>query len=82
MIPEGQEVALGADSYRQVLTEAEVVTSGPELEMVRRVGRRIAAVSHRPDYEWEFNLIRADDTANAFCLPGGKVAELHRNVAG
>lgn len=74
LIPEGQEVALGADSYRQVLAESEVVTSGPELEMVRRVGRRVAAVSHKPNYEWEFNLIRADDTPNAFCLPGGKVA--------
>jgi predicted Zn-dependent protease len=42
--------------------------------MVRRVGRRIAAVSHKPKYDWEFNLIRDDKTANAFCLPGGKVA--------
>ena len=74
VIPEGQELALGADSYQQVLNESNVVTSGPELEMVRRVGRRIAAVSDKPNYEWEFNLIRADDTPNAFCLPGGKVA--------
>jgi predicted Zn-dependent protease len=74
LIPEGQELALGADSYRQVLSESEVIPSGPEVEMVRRVGQRIAAVSDKPGYDWEFNLIRADDTANAFCLPGGKVA--------
>jgi predicted Zn-dependent protease len=73
LIPEGQELALGADAYNQVLSESELVTSGDDLEMVRRAGRRIAAVSHRPDYEWEFNLIR-EDQANAFCLPGGKVA--------
>lgn len=74
IIPEGQELALGIDSYKQVLAESEVVTSGPQLEMVRRVGGRIAAVSDRPNYEWEFNLLKDDKTVNAFCLPGGKVA--------
>lgn len=74
MIPESQELALGIDSYKQVLAESEVVTSGSELEMVRRVGNRIARASDRPNYEWEFNLIKDDKTVNAFCLPGGKVA--------
>ncbi len=74
LIPESQELALGLDSYQQVLAGAELVTSGPDLEMVRRVGGRIAAVSDRPDFQWEFNLIRDDAMINAFCLPGGKVA--------
>jgi len=74
LIPEGEELALGADSYRQVLSGADVVASGSDLEMVRRVGERLAAVSNRPDYQWEFNLIRDDAVVNAFCLPGGKVA--------
>ena len=74
VIPESQELALGVDSYRQVLAESEVVSSGAESQMVKRVGQRIAAVSHKPGYDWEFNLIKADDTPNAFCLPGGKVA--------
>ncbi|MFH1279370.1 MAG: M48 family metallopeptidase [Candidatus Eisenbacteria bacterium] len=74
LIPESQEVALGLDSYRQVLSESEVVESGPELALVRSVGARIAAASDRPDYDWEFNLIKEDKTVNAFCLPGGKVA--------
>lgn len=74
LIPEAQTIALGADAYREVLAESDLVRSGPELEMVRRAGRRIAEVSHQPGYEWEFNLIRDDEMANAFCLPGGKVA--------
>lgn len=74
LIPESEETALGLDSYKQVLAESKVVSSGPELEMVRRAGTRIAAISHRPDYQWEFNLIKDDETVNAFCLPGGKVA--------
>lgn len=74
IIPVGQELALGADSYRQVLSESDVVTSGPDFEMVRRVGGKIAAISHEPGYEWEFNLVRDDEMVNAWCLPGGKVA--------
>jgi predicted Zn-dependent protease len=41
--------------------------------MVQRVGQRIAAVSGRPDYQWEFKLF-ASPEQNALCLPGGKVA--------
>lgn len=74
LIPEEQELALGLDSYQQVLAGADLVRSGPDLEMVQRVGARIAEVSHRPDFQWEFNLIRDDAMVNAFCLPGGKVA--------
>ncbi len=40
---------------------------------VKRVGERLAAVSGRTDYQWEFHVI-ASETPNAFCLPGGKVA--------
>ncbi len=74
LIPEGEELSLGSDSYKQVLSTSEIVTSGPDVEMVRRVGERIAKVCDRPDYAWEFNLIKNDTTVNAFCLPGGKVA--------
>jgi predicted Zn-dependent protease len=41
--------------------------------MVRRVGQRIAEAAQRPDYQWEFRVIEKD-VANAFALPGGKVA--------
>lgn len=74
IIPEGEELALGLDSYRQILSESELVTSGPQLELVRKIGTRIAAASDRPKYDWEFNLIKDDKMVNAFCLPGGKVA--------
>lgn len=74
LIPESQAIALGADAYQQALADAEVLRSGPEYEMVNRVGRRIAAVSGRPDYDWEFSVIDDDETVNAFALPGGKVA--------
>jgi predicted Zn-dependent protease len=74
LIPESQAVALGSDAYREVLASAKVVRSGPDYERVLTIGRRIAAVSDRPNYEWEFALLDEPETVNAFCLPGGKVA--------
>jgi metalloendopeptidase OMA1, mitochondrial len=37
------------------------------------VGRRIAEATDKTDSQWEFKVIE-DNQANAFCLPGGKVA--------
>jgi metalloendopeptidase OMA1, mitochondrial len=68
-----EEAALGLSSYREILGQARVVESGPEVEMVQRIGRQLAKVSDDPGFEWEFNLID-DPQVNAFCLPGGKVA--------
>ena len=42
-------------------------------QLLDRVGQRIAIVSGRPDYEWEFTLL-SGSKAEAFCLPGGKMA--------
>lgn len=74
VIPESEEMALGADSYKKVLSSSKIEDTGPEVDMVRRVGQRIAAVAEKPEFKWEFNLIKNDSTINAFCLPGGKVA--------
>ena len=68
-----QEAALGLESYRQILGQSQLVAGGAEVETIREIGRRLAAVSDDPGFEWEFNLI-ASDQANAFALPGGKVA--------
>lgn len=68
-----EEAQLGAEAYAQAIAEYPVVTGTPAAAMVERVGRRIAAASGI-DFDWEFKLLKADDTVNAFCLPGGKVA--------
>lgn len=74
LIPESQEIALGLTSYQQILSESKLSDDPEKVAMLRRVGEKIAAVADRPDYEWEFNLIEDDKQANAFALPGGKVA--------
>ncbi len=74
LVPEQQEMALGLEAYQQILAE-EQISQDPEINaMVKRVGSRIAAVADQPDYNWEFTVIEEDQTANAFALPGGKVA--------
>ncbi len=73
-ISEEKEIEMGTSAYRELLRKAPV-SEDPELnEMVNRVGMRIAAVANKPEYQWEFAIIRDDRTINAFALPGGKVA--------
>lgn len=69
------EANLGLQSFQQVLAQSDVVKSGPEVEQVTRVARRLAAAtgSDSTNYEWAVSVIRSP-MANAFCLPGGKIA--------
>ena len=73
LLSEPEEVQLGLTAYREILSQ-ENISQEPQVNaLVQRVGRRIAAVSNRPDYQWEFRVIDKNE-ANAFALPGGKVA--------
>jgi len=73
VMSEEKENAMGLTAYEEVLKEEPITKNETAAEMVRRVGKRIAAVADRPDFQWDFNLIESK-TQNAFCLPGGKVA--------
>src|SRR5215831_6106560 len=70
---EADEAKLGADAYKEETTKYTEIRTGPQFDMVQRVGRRIADATGKK-YDWEFKLLKADDVVNAFCLPGGKVA--------
>ncbi|NOX53341.1 MAG: M48 family metallopeptidase, partial [Planctomycetes bacterium] len=73
LVPESQEIAMGETAYQEILQEQPLSKDARAAAVVERVGRRIAAVADRPDYQWEFRVL-ASDVPNAFCLPGGKVA--------
>ncbi len=73
IIPESQEITLGVQAYEKTLAEEAMSENRQLIEMVNRVGQRIAAAADKPEYDWEFRVI-ASDTMNAFALPGGKVA--------
>lgn len=69
-----QEKALGLQSYQQILSESQVLRSGQSVDLVREIGHRLSKViENDPGFEWEFNVIDSEQ-ANAFALPGGKVA--------
>ena len=72
MMPERQEIALGAKTYQAILDTHPRSQNAHLTQMLERVGQRLAAVSERPDYDWEFTLLSGPHQ-NAFCLPGGKV---------
>ena len=68
-----QEMALGVQSYQDILSRSRVMTEGQVVDLVRTIGRRLAqaAADVDPGFEWEFTVIESDQ-ANAFALPGGK----------
>src|SRR3954463_7307320 len=69
-----QEDQLGLQSYREVLSQAEVIQAGPQPAMGVRVAERLARATGDAarDFKWQVNLVRSDQV-NAFCLPGGKI---------
>jgi predicted Zn-dependent protease len=69
-----QEGQMGVQTFQGIVEKAKLSSDAALSEMVARVGRRIAAVSGHPEYQWEYRLIQDDKQVNAFALPGGKVA--------
>jgi predicted Zn-dependent protease len=74
LVGEATELEMGVQAYEEILAESNLSGDRTEVERIRTIGMRIARVTGKDGYQWEFNLIEADSIANAFCLPGGKVA--------
>ncbi|WP_299546494.1 M48 family metallopeptidase [uncultured Helicobacter sp.] len=72
LLGEKEEIALGNRSAEAILKESKISHNQAFIQMTKRVGKRIANVSNRPDFKWEFYVLE-DKQVNAFCLPGGKV---------
>jgi predicted Zn-dependent protease len=74
IVSEAEEDQMGAQAYADVRAKSKISGQPQENEMLRSVGKRIAAAADKPEYKWEFILIDDPKTINAFCLPGGRVA--------
>lgn len=77
------EMQMGAQAYAQVKNDPKMrLSQDPrEVEPVKRVAARIIEAAKRSKYaemaqqfQWEVTVIKDDKTANAFALPGGKIA--------
>ncbi|MEO5864402.1 MAG: M48 family metallopeptidase [Nitrospiraceae bacterium] len=78
-----EEMKMGAQAYAQVKSDPKMRPSQDprETEPVKRVAARIVEAAKRSKYaevakqfQWEVTIIKDDKTANAFALPGGKMA--------
>jgi predicted Zn-dependent protease len=74
LIPQGEELSLGEQSFRDLQKTEKVSTDAGANARVARVGQRIAkAVGNElPNAKWEFVVFESKEV-NAFALPGGKV---------
>lgn len=86
-----EEVAMGLQAYREILSQERPVDPNSKvarqvrdiaqrlIEKVPEVEAALAAENGRQpnrvweDFQWDVNVIQSDQ-ANAFCLPGGKMA--------
>lgn len=68
-----QENQLGLQAWGEVAKSEKPSTNAARIAAVQRVGAALAKVIDAPGFQWEFKVF-ASDQANAFCLPGGKVA--------
>jgi len=83
IVPDYKILAMSYKAYDDFLTKHKLCDDPSRVEMVKRVGNRIASAVEQfmyetgqsqrlRGYDWEFNLI-CDKHMNAWCMPGGKV---------
>ena len=82
-VSDEQVLSLSNQEYTKYMQTAKKSTNATNTAMVRRVGQRLATAVETylkqngfandvKNYSWEFNLVQ-DNSANAFCMPGGKI---------
>lgn len=85
LISNSEIIPMSFQEYEKVKANNQVITGTPEAEMVKRVGNniKISVEQYMAErglsdqlngFDWEFILIKDDETVNAWCMPGGKVA--------
>ena len=82
-VSDEQVLSLSNQEYTKYMASAKKSTNAANTAMVRRVGQKLASAVETylkengfaadvKNYSWEFNLVQ-DQSANAFCMPGGKI---------
>ena len=84
MIKNSELIPISFQQYDEVLKTHELSENHTQAALIKKVGIKIQKAVEAylekegqskvlDDFEWEFNLIE-DETVNAWCMPGGKVA--------
>lgn len=85
LVAQDEIIAASTAEYQKVLQTSKLSNNQEQVAMIKRVGANIqraveqymtekGAADQLAGFKWEFNLIEDDKTANAWCMPGGKVA--------
>jgi metalloendopeptidase OMA1, mitochondrial len=73
LTPQSVESSLGVQAWADVKGKEKPTTTSKWSSAVVRVGGAVTKAVDAPGYKWEFECF-ASEQANAFCLPGGKIA--------
>lgn len=73
LLPDSVMLPMGKSTYKEMLSGQKLAQGTADHDKLKSVGKRISRVANQDKYEWRFALIE-DDTINAWCLPGGKIA--------
>ncbi len=83
LVDDAQMLSLSSQEYTTYMKTAKASTDATKTAQVKRVGQRLATAvetylrnngfaAELNNFKWEFNLVQ-DKSANAFCMPGGKI---------
>ena len=83
LVSDEQVLSLSNQEYSDYMKSAKLSTNAANTAMVKRVGQKLATAveaylnnhglaAETKQSSWEFNLVQ-DKSANAFCMPGGKI---------
>ncbi len=70
LVSRDQEIALGQQADPEIVAAYGLYPDEALQAYVQELGRKLAAVSERPDLPWTFRVVD-DPVVNAFALPGG-----------
>ena len=74
LIPDGIMEPLGQAAYQEMLAAETLGKGTARHDTLQKVGPPVSTVANQPGYKCRYALIRDDETINACCLPGGKIA--------
>lgn len=67
-----QDIQMGQEAAADIEKELEIVEDKQLNDYISRIGQKLARNSQDPDYPFTFKVV-ADDSINAFALPGGPI---------
>lgn len=72
LMSEAQEIAMGKEADPQIIQQFGLYDNKELQAFINEEGKKMAAVSHRPNLDYQFRIVDSD-VVNAFAVPGGYV---------